>query len=182
LDVNTNTQEPKIMFTAEEQPLITGSDDDVAEFVDCDRCMIVDWRGTEQETADDVIRFLPQGALTYEESFPDDDDTVAIRLRYRDREDSFSLPFQPQNNFRVLLRVWRLLQPDYDIKLFRCTDGSDTHGLLLRPTDWWTEYRSKHPEQYQKVFRDVSDLTKSWELDEPPKPDAPKTKPWWRFW
>jgi hypothetical protein len=169
------------MFTTEEQPLISGSREDVEEFVDCDRCMVVDWRGTEDETIDDAIRFLPDGALTYETTFPGTD-VIAIHLRFRDREDSISLPFQPQNNFRVLLRVWRLLQPDYDIKLFRCTDGSDTHGFLLRPTAWWTEYRTIYPEQYRKIFRDVTDLTELWELDAPSNADVPKTKPWWRFW
>ena len=97
------------MFSAEEQPLLTGSDGDVSEFVDCDRCMVVDWRGTEQETVDDAIRFLPDGALIYEETFPGND-TVEIHLRFRDREDSFSLSFQPQNNFRVLLRPVTMLE------------------------------------------------------------------------
>ena len=169
------------MFPTEEQPLLTGSDDDISEFVDCDRCMVVDWRGTEDEVIDDAIRFLPDGTLTYETTFPGTD-TVAIRLRFRERGDSISLPFQPQNNFRVLLRVWCLLQPDYDIKLFRCTEDSDTHGFLLRPSEWWTAYRTAYPERYRKIFRDITDLNELWELDTPFKPDAPKTKPWWRFW
>ena len=95
------------------------------------------------------------------------------------------MPFQPHNNFRVLLRLWRLLQPDYDIKLFRCTDGSDTHGFLLRPTEWWTAYRSTYPQQYERVFRDVSALNELWPLETPlrpvvSKPTATKTKAWLR--
>jgi hypothetical protein len=168
-------------FTPEEQPLLTGSDNDIEEFVDCDRCMVIDWRGTEDETIDDAIRFLPQGALTYETTFPGPD-TVAIRIRIREREDVISLPFRPQNNFRVLLRVWRLLQPDYDIKLFRCTDGSDTHAFLLRPAEWWRAYRAAYPQQYHKIFRDVSDLNELWDLEAPLKSDARKAGPWWKFW
>ncbi len=163
------------MFTPEEQSLLTGSEDAISEFVDCDRCMVVDWRGTEEEAIDDAARFLPDGALTYKATYPGND-TIAICVRFRDREDSFSLPFQPQNNFRVLLRVWRLLQPDYDIKLFRCTDGDDTHGFLLRPAAWWAAYLAAYPQQYQKVFRDISDLNELWGLE------VSKTKPWWRFW
>ena len=168
------------MFTAEEQPLLTGSDSEIAEFVDCDRCMIIDWRGTEDETIDEATRFLPAGALTYETTFPGEE-TIALRIHFRDREDFVSLPFKPQNNFRVLLRVWRLLQPDYDIKLFRCTEGSDTHGFLLRPSEWWTTYRTAYAEQYQKIFRDVTDLNDLWELEAPSAHGGP-TKPWWRFW
>ncbi len=169
------------MFTAEEKPLLTGGIDAISEFVDCDRCMIIDWRGTEDEAIDDAVRFLPDGALTYETTFPGDD-TVSIHLRFRDREDLVSLPFQRQNNFRVLLRIWLLLQPDYDIKLFRCTDDSDTHGFLLRPTEWWTAYRAAYQQQYQKVFRDVSDLDGLWKLEALLKPDGRQSRPWWRFW
>jgi hypothetical protein len=164
------------MFTSEEQPLLTGADDDVSEFVNSDRCMVVDWRGTEDETIDDLIRFLPDGSLTYETTCPGNN-TVAIRLRFRDREDSISLPFQPKNNFRVLLRVCHLLQPDYDIKLFRCTAGGDTHGFLLRPTEWWTAYRAAYPQQYQKVFQDVSDLKRLWGLDKA-HPNGIMTRLW----
>ena len=162
------------MFTTEEQPLLTGGDDDITEFIDRDRCMVVDWRGSEDETIEDAIRFLPAGALTYEIAFPGAD-TMAIRLRFRDREDSISLSFQPQNNFRVLLRVRRLLQPEYDIKLFRCTGGSDTHGFLLRSTEWWTAYRAADSQQYQKVFQDVADLNELWKLEAPSKPLKSKT-------
>jgi len=159
------------MFKAEEQPLLTGNSDEISEFVDCDRCMVIDWRSTEEEAIDDVIRFLPEGALTYETAFPGND-TIAIQLRFRDRADSFSLPLQPQNNFRVLLRVWRLLQPDYDIQLFRCTEDSDTQGFLLRPNEWWTTYRAAYPEQYRKVFRDITALTELWDLGASPKLDS----------
>lgn len=169
------------MFTPEEQPLLTGSDDDISEFVDCDRCLVVDWRGTENEALDDAIRFLPGGALTYETTFSGTD-TITIRLRFRDREETVTLPMQPQNNFRVLLHVWRLLQPDYDIKLFRCTDSSDTHGFLLRPGAWWTAFQRAYPEQYQRVFRDITDLNALWQLEAPSRPQAPQSKPWWRFW
>lgn len=155
------------MFTDEEEPLLTGDDDDIEAFVDCERCMIIDWRGTEEEAMDDVIRFLPDGALTYEATWPSEE-TIAIRLRFHDREDSFELPALPQNNFRVLLRVRRLIQPEYDIELFRCTADSDTNGFLLRPSAWWTAYRATYPNQHRKVFRDVSDLNALWELGEPP--------------
>ncbi len=169
------------MFTTEEQPLLTGSDHDIEDFIDSDRCLVVDWRGTEDEVLDDLIRFLPAGIMTYEVTFPGTS-TVAVRMRFLLREDFVSLPFRPQNNFRVLLRAWRLLQPDYDIKIFRCTDSSDTQGFLLRSSEWWSEYRAAYPAQYQRVFRDVVDLMQLWDLEASPTESAVETKPWWRFW
>ncbi len=152
------------MFTPEEQPLLVGTDDDVSEFVDCDRCMVVDWRGTVEETIDDAARWLPDGSLTYQTAYADDE-SITIQLRFRNRTDTMTFPPQEQNNFRALLRVGQILQPDYVIKLFRCTEDSDTHGFLLRSTDWWTAFRSQYPQRYQRIFSDLSVLNELWGLD-----------------
>jgi hypothetical protein len=152
------------MFTPEEQPLLTGSDDEVSEFVDCDRCMVVDWRGTIEETIDDAIRWLPPGLLTYQATYADDE-SVTVELRFRARSEKMTFPPQEQNNFRVLLRVGRMLQPDYQIRIFRCTEDSDTHGFLLRPAAWWAAFRSQHPKRYSEIFSELDALTEMWGLD-----------------
>ena len=156
------------MFTEEEKPLLTGTREEIETFVDCDRCLVVDWQGSEEEIIDDLIHFLPDNSLIYEQSFLETD-TMEMIIKFLGREDTISLPFQPQNNFRILLRVWKIIQPDYNIKLFRCTDGSDTLAFLLRSSEWWTSYQKSYPEQYSKVFRDLSKLCKL-------------NKPWWKFW
>ena len=169
------------MFTQEEQPLLTSEPDSIDEFVDCDRCLIVDWRGTEEEVIDDASQFLPDGSLTYD-VIASDSDSKGLRIRFQDREDEISLPAQPQNNFRVLLRLAALLQPDYEIRLFRCTADSDTNGFLIRPASWWSEYRAAHSKQYADLFQDVGDLSRMWGLDKPPKSVSTSSKPWWKFW
>ncbi len=169
------------MFTQEEQPLLTGDPDSVDEFVDCDRCLIVDWRGTEEEVIDDASQFLPNGSLTYDIIDPDSDST-GLRVRFHDREDEILLPAQPQNNFRVFLRLAALLQPDYEVRLFRCTADSDTNGFLIRPTSWWSEYRAAHAKQYADLFQDIGALSRIWGLDKIPQSDSTPSKPWWKFW
>jgi len=169
------------MFTTEEEPLISGSREDIEEFVDCDRCLVVDWRGSEEEVLDDARAFLPVDSLTYEH-IQTDSDTVDLLVRFMGREDAISLPAQPQNNFRVLQRLSALLQPDYDMKLFRCTDDSDTQGFLIRPKAWWDAYRSSHPKQYAETFTDVSALTKLWNLEGRSEVAPTQSKPWWKLW
>jgi hypothetical protein len=169
------------MFTQEEQPLLTGDSESVDEFVDCDRCLIVDWRGTEEEVLDDASQFLPDGALSYD-VIDSDSDSTGLRVRFHDREDEISFPAQPQNNFRVLLRLATLLQPDYEIRLFRCTADSDTNGFLIRPTSWWDEYRATHPKQYGDLFHDIGELSRMCGLDSPSRSDSTPSKPWWKFW
>ena len=169
------------MFTTEEQHLISGGREEIEEFVDCDRCLVVDWRGTEEEVLDDARQFLPMDSLTYEQ-IEMDSDSIVLRVRFMGRDDTISLPAQPQNNFRVLLRLSSLLQPDFDIKLFRCTDGSDTQGFLIRPKAWWDAYRSSYPKQYAEIFTDVSALTKLWDLEGRSEVPPTQSKPWWKFW
>lgn len=152
------------MFTQEEKPLLTGSDDEVYEFVDCDRCMVVDWRGMIEETIDDAVRWLPPGLLTYQVNY-EDDDSVTVDLQCRDRQDSFTLPPQEQNNFRALLRVGQIVQPEYQIKIFRCTEDADTHGFLLRPAAWWAAFRSQYPQRYDTIFSELDVLNEIWRLD-----------------
>lgn len=169
------------MLTTDEQPLLTGDPESVEEFVDCDRCLIVDWRGTEEEVLDDASQFLPDGSLSYENLDSDSDSTI-LKARFQDREDEISLPAQPQKNFRVVLRLATLLQPDFDIRLFRCTADSDTNGFLIRPLSWWSEYRSTYPKQCADLFQDIEELSRMWGLDEPRQSDSTPSKPWWKFW
>ncbi|MES2982023.1 MAG: hypothetical protein V4727_06890 [Verrucomicrobiota bacterium] len=169
------------MFTTQEQPLISGSPDEVEEFVDCDRCLIVDWKCSEEEVLDDVRQFLPPNSLHYE-NIEADSGSVTLRVRFMGREDFIILPAKPQNNFRVLLRLSELVQPDFDMKIFRCTDGSDTHGFLIRSKAWWEFYRTSYPKQYDEIFRDMSDLTKLWDLEGSSEAPRSESKPWWKFW
>lgn len=169
------------MFTQEEQPLLNGDPASVDDFVDCDKCLIVDWQGTEEEVIDDASKFLPDGSLSYE-IVESDGDSTNLRVRFHDREQEILLPLQPQNNFRVLLRLAELLQPDYDIRLFRCSADSDSNGFLIRPTSWWSEYRSAYPRQYADLFQDIGELSRMWGLDKPSKSDSRSLKPWWKFW
>ena len=150
------------MFTEEEQPLLSGTFEEVEEFVDYPRCMIVERVGTETKVIDEAIRCLPNDSLTYELSFPETQ-TAQIRMKFQDREDVIRFEIYCGRGFDVLNRVRKLLQPDYDIKVFRCMDGFEigsvgnepaTRGCLLRPTEWWTDYQASYPEQYAKVFSD----------------------------
>lgn len=152
------------MFAQEEKPLLTGSDDEVSDFVDCDRCMVVDWRGTVEEAIGDAVRWLPPGLLTYHANYAKDG-SVTVDLRFCDRRDCFTLPPQEQNNFRALLRVGQILQPEYQIRIFRITEDSDTQAFLLRPAAWWTAFRSQYPQRYSAIFSDLNALTELWGLD-----------------
>ena len=147
------------MFTPDEQPLLDGDEIDLQEFIENDRCLVADcdWRGTEEESVDHLADLLPPGTLTHETT-ENPDGTFSTHVRFKDREDTISLPARPLNNFRVLLRVWQLLRPDYDIRLLRCSEDSDTQAFVLRPESWWNDFRTAFPQRYEEIFRDMSEL------------------------
>ncbi len=162
---------PSHMVTSEEQPLLTGDPEGVEGFVDCDRCLLVDGRGSEEEVLDDASQFLPDGRLSYEISDADAD-SATLRIRFQDREDEISLPAQPRNTFRVLLRLATLLEPDHGMRLFRCTGDSDTNGFLIRPAAWWSTDRSAYSKQDAELFHDFGEVNRLWGLDKAPQSDA----------
>lgn len=152
------------MFTEEEQPLLTGTDEEIEEFVDAERCMVSDWRSSEEEVLFDIERFLPDGAFSYE-VLSHEGEPTEVRVSFRGREHSMAFSEQPARNFRVLVWAIELLQPEYHTKLFRCTEDSDTPCFLLRPVAWWNAYRTAYPDKYQKIFREPADLVELFEMD-----------------
>ena len=167
--------------------MLTGTDAAILAFIDADRCLVVDWRGVEEEITWGVQQWLPTDALSFQIAPEDSTGDITITARFRNREDTFTLPPRPQNDFRVLLRVGQLLQPEYAIELFRCTEGDDTHGFLLRSATWWKSFQEEYLERYSTLFSDLETLTKLWELDRVPEsPSASEAKvpqkPWWRLW
>ena len=152
------------MFTEEEQPLLTGSDEEIEAFVDADRCMVSDWRSSEDDILFDIARFLPEGAFSYE-VLSGVGEPTEVRVSFRGSEHSMPLSEQPYQNFRVLLWAIELLQPEYDARLFRCTEDSDTPCFLLRPAAWWNAYRTAYLDKYQKIFREPTDLIELFEMD-----------------
>jgi hypothetical protein len=174
-------------FSSEEEPLLTGTDDAVSEFVDADRCIVIDWRDTEEDTVWNVQQWLPEGTFDFQVASEGNEGYTVITVRFRDREDTFTLLPRSQNNFRTLLWVEQILLPDYEIKLFRCTEGDDTHGFLLRSTEWWAAFRKEFPTRYTETFSDLETLNTLWKLDALPKPSPaiasePPSKPWWKWW
>src|SRR5579871_2524810 len=101
------------MFTSEEQPLISGSAQDVAEFSDCDHCMVVDHRSTVEEVVDDAERWLPAELFRHERL-----EERKLKLVFGNREEVVPLSGKRNDNWLVVYRLSHLLPPDYELFLF----------------------------------------------------------------
>lgn len=173
------------LFSEEEEPLLTGTDTDILNFIDADRCLVIDWRESEEDTLWATGQWLPEKSFAFHVGSENSAGDALITMHFQGRESVFTLPPRPQNNFRTLLRAGHLLLPEYEIRLFRCTEGDDTPGFLLRSSAWWSVFRDSYPERYTAIFSPLETLTRLWELDASPKaspaPEKQKPKaPWWK--
>lgn len=152
----------QMVFTEQDQPLLSGSDDELEDFIDCYRCLVVDWRGSEEELLEDLGKFLPEGELNHTLDYPGEN--VQVKVQFRGRQDQMIYPLQPQNQFRVLLRVATLISPDFEVWMFRSSMDSDTQCFLVRTEAWWAAYREQDQEQFERIFAPVSELNRMWKL------------------
>ena len=171
------------VFSNEEQPLLTGTNKEIAEFIDADRCIVIDWKSAEEDTLWNVQHCLPDGEFEFQIEPDSESSALAITIRFRDRENRFTLPPRPQNCFRVLIPASAHLLPDYEVKLFRATEGDDTYAFLLRSAAWWDAFRDGYPARYAETFLDLETLRAAWDLDAAPIPlPESSKKPWWKLW
>jgi hypothetical protein len=148
------------MFTIEEKALISGSDSEVEEFVNCDHCMVIDWRSTVDEVLQDAPRWLPPESLRH--SWLDSKQTQ-LRLTFANREEIVTLRQKTNDNALVIYRIARLLRPDYELFVFTCTTpGTDTAAFLIRPAAWWTAYRTQFPDRFEQHFALMEKYPKHW--------------------
>ena len=167
------------MFTAEEEPLLSGSDSDLQDFIDPERCMVVDWRSNEEEILEDAQRWLPPETLKYGWL---DEERYQLKLCFLGREIVVPLKHATGDNWRVLLRLTRILRPEYELLMFQCTDGSDTPCFLLRPREWWQAYCDHYPGRFDCTFTTMEERSHLWGLSRSEMADDNEKEPWWKVW
>lgn len=152
----------QMVFSEQDQPLLSATEEELEDFIDCYHCLVVDWRGSEEELLEDLGKFLPVGELDQTLDYPGEN--VQVRVKFRGKQDEMIYPFQPQNQFRVLLRVAKLISPDFEIWMFRSSMESDTQCFLIRTQAWWNAYREQYQHRFERLFAPVSELNRMWEL------------------
>lgn len=141
-----------VTLTDGESVLVSGSDDEVFDFMESDEAVVVDWRGFFDEICEDFGRHLPAGYLELEET-----DAVVV-LRTSHAVAAVPLEGDPPFGLDVAAAIARILQPDFEAHAFEASVDSDTHCYLVRSGAWWDAFRAEHPRRFRALFCDPSAL------------------------
>lgn len=143
-------------LSIEERALVEGGEA-LDEFISCDNCAVIDWRGEFEEIVDAFASNLPDGYvdLAYDtEGDPPDELTVTTKNGVA----VVPLEGRPPWGLELAAAIASVLPPEYEAHAFASTLDSDTHCYLVRPRAWWQQFRRAFPGPYGTVFADDSKL------------------------
>jgi hypothetical protein len=136
-------------LTSEELILARGTADEVDDFVNCDRCVIVDWRADPEEVIEAFQAFLPDGYFRVE-SLQEEE----IVMRIGTQQETIPLEAAEAVAIPLANALRRYLAPAYGAMVFRDCLASDTACYFVRHASWWEFFRATHPDRFAGLFVD----------------------------
>ena len=137
------------------EELASADEDRVLRVGEPDVCAIVDWRDGAKEVIDAVAEFLPPDFLSWEVV-----DSLTIRVCAEGRP-SKEIRLENQKQEPFINDLNEVISPEFEIRQFRPCDG-DGYSLLVRPTAWWREVTTQHPELIEQNFLTTERLAVFW--------------------
>jgi hypothetical protein len=131
--------------------LISGDDNDLHDFED-EHCVIVDWREMETDLVGYVMRAIPEAGLSFT-----GDEAKDIMLAYKDKTLPVGLTHSPGDRYITIRAMNKVLEGDFEMRLFRVTYFSDTHMFYVQSAAWWQEAERLHPQDMERVFQRVDE-------------------------
>ena len=136
--------------------LIEGTDHQLVQSAaGLEQAFLVDWRDQEDWILDEIIARMPDGLLSYRWT----DDQQDLMATYKGFETPLGLTSTPADRYVALRALNKILMPDYEIRVFSISFGSDTHTFYLQPSSWWSEMDAHFAARMSSVFTKISDQT-----------------------
>ena len=108
----------------------------------------VDWRADETEVVDDCAQLLGLDGLAADWG----EDGEALTITYQGEQTSVVLVHDVADRHEVVAVLNRLLQPEYEIRYFAESMGSDTAGFAVMPSSDWADLESASAEAVAEHF------------------------------
>lgn len=147
--------------------LINGNSDVLDDlFGDHHSVMVVDWG----EEDDAIVRYceniLQTGDLSAEVTNIDEDPGFEIHINYRGKRVRVPLVIGVEDRHITLHTLNQLLKPDYDIRVFDASNGSDTLVFLPLRSSEWAQLENEFGNKVEKHFRKIEEhpnlFTEGW--------------------
>jgi hypothetical protein len=136
------------------------------ELVSLDRQHIfwVDWREEDDAIVEYCEKCLNTGSLQAEMTYSGDD--VFLTIQYKDQ--TFKEKVIDRDPTLIFLNT--VLQPDYEIRFCKDSDGSDTLAFLPLSKEEWTELESIHGKEkldnlFEIIDQDTQMFSKEWDFE-----------------
>ncbi|WP_331343888.1 hypothetical protein [Cellvibrio sp. UBA7661] len=130
-------------------------EDAIQDFATSDNCAIIDWRDGFSEILEEIIRFLPSAYILFTEITPN-----TYRIAIDGKTTNIEVPIQAKQE-SLIDSANNLLQPNYEIRQFRATNG-DAHSLFIAPSEFWSDLEVHNPEKVEKYFLSTARLSAFW--------------------
>lgn len=124
----------------------------------------VDWREEDDAIVEYCEKCLNTGSLQAEMTYSRDD--VFLIIQYKDQ--TFKEKVIDRDPTLIFLNT--VLQPDYEIRFCKDSDGSDTLAFLPLSKEEWTELESIHGKEkldnlFEIIDQDTQMFSKEWDFE-----------------
>lgn len=122
-----------------------------------DIVMVVDWREDDEEIIGYCENILETGHLSAEIEDVDNQQGFTITIHYADK--SLVIPYQGDGADRdtTLFALNEILQPDYELRFCKVSDGSDTLDFIPLPKILWHRLDMKYAGKMDELFGRFTD-------------------------
>jgi hypothetical protein len=131
--------------------------DDVAvyvKWVNSTNCLVVDWQDDVDVAPEFAKHLIPDGAFDY------DYDSRVMKMRFNGKHQQFTLREDGNDGFRSVVLLNSVLTPEYELRWFSISKGSDTPVFLIRPQEWWKEFSLNYTKECRKNFLSIKQFAK----------------------
>jgi hypothetical protein len=136
-----------------DEVLLTGTDERLHDYIEeSGLCLVVDWRGAEQDLIDNVSELLPDRKLAWEWVDAEDD----LYILYQGQRYKVGLTMSGRDRYITLRKLNEVMASDYEIRGFRHTLEDDTHCFYVKPCAWWTAMEEHFPKDIARVFAQIT--------------------------
>lgn len=141
-----------------ESLLTTRSDDALQAMLDDEGAVFwVDWRAEDDEIVKDCEGILRTSDLAAEVVEIDEEPGVELYISYRGRRVKVPLVGGPEDREITIRTLDQLLRPDYEIRICRASDGTDSFALLPLSAADWATLETRFGDDIGRFFRKVEE-------------------------
>lgn len=121
-----------------------------AELDEIDDCCTIDWKADFNEIVAEFQRYLPDDYVNLEFEGTEEDGITAVVVSTKHDEERIPIEDGPVS-LRIAYEISLILRPEFEAHEFKRWEG-DTSYYLVRPREWWDEFRSAFPDRYKELF------------------------------